>query len=107
MLIDDDELEALGDREQPHHRDRQLCAGRAKSTSASYDSAYYIVPNDKVGQDAFAVIRDAMKGKDMVALGRVVMAKRERVIALEAAWKRPYGHDAALSLRGAQRVGIF
>jgi DNA end-binding protein Ku len=36
-----------------------------------------------VGQEAFAVIRDAMKGKGMVALGRVVMAKRERVIALE------------------------
>jgi DNA end-binding protein Ku len=41
------------------------------------------MPNDNVGQDAFAVIRDAMKGKDMVALGRVVMSKRERVIALE------------------------
>jgi DNA end-binding protein Ku len=52
-----------------------------------YDSPYYIVPNDKVGQEAFAVIRDAMKGKGMVALGRVVMSKRERVIALEALGK--------------------
>lgn len=48
-----------------------------------YDSPYYIAPTDKVGQDAFAVIREAMRGKDMVALGRVVVAKRERVIALE------------------------
>src|SRR6266571_887873 len=37
----------------------------------------------KVGQDAFAVIREAMRGKDMVALGRVVISKREHVIALE------------------------
>src|SRR3954447_17742002 len=32
------------------------------------DSPYYIVPNEPVGQEAFAVIRDAMRGKDMVAL---------------------------------------
>jgi hypothetical protein len=32
-----------------------------------------------VGQEAFAVIRDAMRDKDMVALARVVLAKRERV----------------------------
>ena len=38
------------------------------------DAPYYLVPNDKVGQDAFAVIRDAMRGKAMVALGRVVLA---------------------------------
>src|SRR5690242_1455906 len=37
----------------------------------------------KVGQDAFAVVREAMRGKDMVALGRVVISKREHVIALE------------------------
>ncbi len=40
-------------------------------------------PNDNVGQEAFAVIRDAMKGKGVVALGRIVLNKRERVIALE------------------------
>ena len=41
------------------------------------------MPNDKVGQDAFAVIRDAMKGKGMVGVGRVVISKRERPIILE------------------------
>lgn len=48
-----------------------------------YDSPYYITPNDTVGQDAFAVIREAMKGKGMVGLGRVVISKRERPIILE------------------------
>ena len=47
-----------------------------------FDAPYYIVPNDEVGQDAFAVIRDAMKSKKMVGLGRVVIAKRERPIIL-------------------------
>ena len=44
---------------------------------------YYIAPDDPVGQEAFAVIRDAMKGKGMVALARVVLAKRERVVMLQ------------------------
>ncbi|MFL9826724.1 Ku protein [Rhodoplanes sp. SY1] len=48
------------------------------------DAPYFVVPNDKVGQEAFAVIREAMRGKGMVALGRVVLARRERVLALEA-----------------------
>jgi hypothetical protein len=39
------------------------------------------------GQEAFAVIREAMRGKDMVALGRVVIAKRERVIMLQP-WEK-------------------
>ena len=47
------------------------------------DSPYYITPNDQAGQDAFAVIREAMRGKGMVALARVVLAKRERVIMLQ------------------------
>jgi len=40
-------------------------------------------PNEPVGREAFVVIRDAMRGKDMVALGRIVLAKRERVVMLQ------------------------
>ena len=43
----------------------------------------YIIPNEPVGLDAFAVIREAMRSKAVVALGRVVLSKRERVMALE------------------------
>ena len=69
----------------------------AKDIDATYfDSPYYIVPNDNVGQDAFAVIRDAMKGKGMVGLGRVVISKRERPIILEAVRQGYPRHDAAL-----------
>src|SRR5215831_11756053 len=47
------------------------------------DTPYYLAPEDKVGMEAFAVIRDAMKKKMMVGIGRVVMARRERVMMLE------------------------
>jgi DNA end-binding protein Ku len=44
-----------------------------------FDTPYYITPNEPVGQEAFAVIREAMRGKALVALGRIVLAKRERL----------------------------
>ena len=45
---------------------------------------YYIVPDGKVGHDAFAVIRETIRALDQVAIGRVVLTNREHVIALEA-----------------------
>ena len=41
------------------------------------------MPDGQVGQDAFAVIRDTIGKMNMVALGRVVLTRREHVIALE------------------------
>jgi DNA end-binding protein Ku len=45
---------------------------------------YYIVPDGKVGHDAYAVIRETIRTMDQVALGRVVLTSREHVIGLEA-----------------------
>ncbi len=45
---------------------------------------YYIVPDGDVGQQAFAVIRDAIRKEGMVALGKIVFTTREHMIALEA-----------------------
>jgi DNA end-binding protein Ku len=45
---------------------------------------YYIVPDGKVGHDAFAVIRETIRSLDKVALARVVLTNREHVMALEA-----------------------
>ena len=47
------------------------------------DSPYYLAPDGKVGQDAFAVIRETIAKMGMVAIGRVVLTRREHVIALE------------------------
>ena len=48
------------------------------------NNPYYIVPDGEVGQQAFAVIREAIRKEGMVALGKVVFTSREHVIALEA-----------------------
>src|SRR4030081_1507328 len=44
---------------------------------------YYLVPDGKVGHDAFAVIRETIRNQDMVAIGRVVLTSREHIIGLE------------------------
>jgi DNA end-binding protein Ku len=45
---------------------------------------YYIVPDGKVGHDAYAVIRETIRSLDKVALGRVVLTNREHIISLDA-----------------------
>jgi DNA end-binding protein Ku len=44
---------------------------------------YYLVPDGKVGHDAFAVIRETIRTMNKVAIGRVVLTNREHIIALE------------------------
>ena len=48
------------------------------------NNPYYIVPDGEVGQQAFAVIREAIRQEGMVAIGKVVFTSREHIIALEA-----------------------
>ena len=47
------------------------------------NNPYYIAPEGEVGQQAFAVIREAIRKEGMVALGKVVFTSREHVIAIE------------------------
>ncbi len=55
------------------------------------NSPYYIVPDGEVGQQAFAVIREAIRKEGMVAIAKVVFTSREHVIALEARGKGMLG----------------
>jgi DNA end-binding protein Ku len=52
---------------------------------------YYIVPDGDVGQQAFAVIREAIRKEGMVALAKIVFTSREHIIALEARGKGMMG----------------
>ncbi|TMJ75163.1 MAG: Ku protein [Alphaproteobacteria bacterium] len=48
-----------------------------------FDRPYYIVPDGNAGEEAFAVIRDAMKDKGRVALAKIVLTNREHIMAIE------------------------
>jgi DNA end-binding protein Ku len=86
LLIEDEEIESI-EVESNHMIEIDSFVPRDQIDERYLDSPYYIGPNDPVGQEAFAVIREAMRGKGMVALGRVVIAKRERVIMLQP-WEK-------------------
>ena len=83
VMVEDEELEKIR-VESTHTIDIDSFVPRAEIDDRYVDSPYYIAPTDRVGQEAFVVIRDAIKEKGMVALGRVVIARRERVVAIEA-----------------------
>src|SRR6202166_4354429 len=77
-----DELEAV-QIESNHTIDIDSFVPKDEIDERYLNHPYYIEPDGKAGVDAFAVIRDAMKEKGRVALGRIVLTNREHVIAIE------------------------
>jgi DNA end-binding protein Ku len=64
-----------------------------------YDTPHYLIPDDKVGEEAFSVIREAMVISDTRAISRVVLNHRERAVLLEprdkgmVLWTLRYGDE--------------
>lgn len=80
--IEKDELEAV-QIESNHTIDIDSFVPAEEIDKRYLNHPYYIVPDGKAGVDAFAVIRDAMKDQERVALARIVLTNREHIIALE------------------------
>jgi DNA end-binding protein Ku len=80
--IEKEELEAV-QIESNHTIDIDSFVPTEEIDKRYFNHPYYIVPDGKVGADAFAVIRDAMKKQDRVALARIVLTNREHIIAIE------------------------
>lgn len=83
IQVEDDELDDI-QVESTHTIEIEKFVPLAEIDVRYFDSPYYLIPDDQVGLDAFAVIRDAMAAKKMCGVGRVVLQKRERPILLEA-----------------------
>lgn len=82
VQIDKEELDAV-QLESNHTIDVDNFVPRDEIDRRYLDSPYYLVPDGNAGIDAFAVIRDAMKDQDRVALARVVLSNRERIVSIE------------------------
>jgi DNA end-binding protein Ku len=85
-----EELEAVA-LDSKHVIDIEEFVPRSEIDELYMRDPYYIVPDGEVGQQAFAVIREALHKEGMVALGKVVFTSREHVIALEARGKGMVG----------------
>ena len=80
--IEPEELEAV-EIESTHIIEIGTFVPTTEIDKRYYERPYYIVPDGKTSEEAFAVIRDAMKDKDRVALARIVFANREHILAIE------------------------
>jgi DNA end-binding protein Ku len=83
LIVEDQEIDAV-QIESTRTIEIDQFVPRSEIDDRYIDSPYYLAPDGKVGQDAFAVIRDTIAKMNMVALGRVVLTRREHIIALEA-----------------------
>jgi DNA end-binding protein Ku len=82
IQVEDEELDALK-VESTHTIDIESFVPRDELDERFLDTAYYIAPTDKLANEAFCVIRDAIRDKGMAGIARIVLARRERMILLE------------------------
>jgi DNA end-binding protein Ku len=81
VMVEESDLEALK-IESTKLIEIESFVPQAEVDQNYLDSPYYLAPDDKVAQEAFAVIRDAMARKEVVGIGRIVLARRERIMML-------------------------
>ncbi len=82
IMVEDEELAKIK-IESTHTIEIDSFVPRSEIDDRYLESPYYIAPTDQVGQEAFSVIRDAMREKKMAGLARVVLTRREHVVMLE------------------------
>lgn len=80
--IEEDEIEAV-QIESSHTMALDGFVDKSSIQQIYLDTPYYVTPADKVSEEAFAVIRDAMAGKKMAGLARIVLYSRERPVVIE------------------------
>ena len=99
LLFEDEELDNVA-LESTHTIDIEEFVPISEIDRIYLDESYYIVPQDEVAQEAFAVIREAMRKEQLAGLARVVIYRREHILLL-----RPRGKGLlATSLRYKNEV---
>ncbi|MGH6848984.1 MAG: Ku protein [Methylocella sp.] len=82
VTVSDEELAAI-EIESSHTINIESFVARSEVDPIYFDQSYFIAPDDNVAQEAFAVIREAMRQRGVAGIARVVLHGRERLILLE------------------------
>lgn len=99
VYVEDDEIDAVK-IDSTHTIDIDNFVPRDEVDEMYLDTPYYLAPDDKIGEEAYLVIREAMEKENMVGIARIVMARRERMLMVE-----PRGKGLlATTLRSANEV---
>lgn len=105
VLLEDDELESVK-LESARTIDIESFVPAESVDWIWYDAPYYLTPDDPVGEEAFCVIRDAMRATKTVGVARLVIYRRERAVLLKPRdngielWTLRYGDE----VRNAREV---
>ena len=106
IVVSDDELADVK-IESSHTIDIEKFVPKAEIDALYFDNNYYIAPDDKVGEEAFAVIREAMERRKMVGIARVVLFGKERMVMLEPRDKGLVGTTLRYSYEVRAAGGYF
>lgn len=82
LLIEEEEIEAV-QIESSHTMELEGFVDKSEIKQIYLDTPYYLSPADKVSEEAFAVIREALAAKKMAGLARIVLYRRERPVLVE------------------------
>ncbi|WP_442581794.1 non-homologous end joining protein Ku [Mesorhizobium sp. ASY16-5R] len=82
LLIEEEDIEAV-QIEASHTLNLEGFVSKSDIEQIYLDTPYYLAPADKVSEEAFAVIRDALARKKMAGLARIVLYRRERPVVIE------------------------
>ena len=91
LIIEDEEIEAV-QIESSHTLSLDSFVEKADVDPVYIEKPYYLTPADKVSEEAFAVIRQALEDKKMAGLARIVLYQRERPCLIE-----PFGKGMLLT----------
>ena len=98
VLLEDEELDAVA-LESARTIDIETFVKADSVDWIWYETPYYLTPEDKVGEEAYCVIRDAMRATGMVGVSRLVIQRRERAVLLKprdkgiVLWTLRYGDE--------------
>jgi DNA end-binding protein Ku len=82
VVLDDEELKALR-LESKRTLELSQFVDRDAIDDIHFDTPYYVVPADELAEEAYVVLREALKQSRSVGLGQLTMRGREHVIALK------------------------
>jgi DNA end-binding protein Ku len=98
VMLEDAELKSMA-LESTRTIDIEMFVPKDSIQWIWFDTPHFLMPNDKIGVEAFAVIREAMKATGMVGISRLVLYRRERAVMLDARgngivlWTLRYGDE--------------
>src|SRR3569832_1262167 len=83
IIIDEEDLDAVK-FESNHTLNIEACGDESDGDVIYQDSPYYLAPDGAMAEETFAVLRDAMQAAGKVAIARLVMSSRARIVTIGA-----------------------